>query len=336
MVTVHGRTRQQFYTGSADWDFIARGQAGGRLPVIANGDILTEDDAAEALRRSGADGVMIGRGCYGRPWLPAQVAHYLRTGERLPEPALLAQKSLLLEHYAAMLSHFGTDPGLRLARKHLAWYSRGLPGSADFRATVNRLTETAPVFALIDQFYDRLIAAGAARLLPARTEAADRGGRMSGAVTSRLRAVIGRVRDRTPAAPEPLALLGALPVPVVVLDVENRFRYANHAAEQFLGISTAHLAQLRLRDLVPTDNPLFLLIEQVRDARGHRLRPRPDPGQPAAAQARHHRAGLAAAGGARRGGAGAAGRFGRARARPATGVPRRGAQRDRHGGDPGP
>ena len=114
---------------------------------------------------------MIGRGCYGRPWLPAQVAHYLRTGERLPEPALPVQKTVLLEHYAAMLSHFGTNPGLRLARKHIGWYSRGLPGSADFRATVNRLTETAPVFALIDLFYDQLIAAGAARLLPARTEA---------------------------------------------------------------------------------------------------------------------------------------------------------------------
>ena len=80
MVTVHGRTRQQFYTGTADWDFIAQVKRAVGIPVIANGDILTEDDAAEALRRSGADGVMIGRGCYGRPWFPAQVAHFLRTG----------------------------------------------------------------------------------------------------------------------------------------------------------------------------------------------------------------------------------------------------------------
>ena len=163
MVTVHGRTRQQFYTGSADWDFIARVKAATRLPVIANGDILTVDDAAAARRRSGADGVMVGRGCYGRPWFPRQVAHFLRTGERLPDPPLSRQKAILLGHYAAMLDHFGGHPGLRLARKHVAWYSRGLPGSAEFRAAVNRLEAAADVLALIDRFYDPLIARGVTR-----------------------------------------------------------------------------------------------------------------------------------------------------------------------------
>ncbi|MGH7043708.1 MAG: tRNA dihydrouridine synthase DusB, partial [Acetobacteraceae bacterium] len=171
MLTVHGRTRQQFYSGSADWDFIAEVKQATRLPVIVNGDILSEDDAAEALARSGADGVMIGRGCYGRPWFPAQVAHYLRTGRRRAEPPLAAQKTVLHRHYAAMLSHFGADAGLRLARKHVSWYSRGLPGSADFRAAVNRLIEPAAVLALIDAFYDRLIAVGAARILPVRADA---------------------------------------------------------------------------------------------------------------------------------------------------------------------
>ena len=101
MVTVHGRTRQQFYTGTADWDFIRSGEGRrSRIPVIVNGDILTEDDAAEALRRSGADGVMIGRGCYGRPWFPAQVAHFLRTGARLPEPAAAPRrKPSCFAHY---------------------------------------------------------------------------------------------------------------------------------------------------------------------------------------------------------------------------------------------
>ncbi len=163
MVTVHGRTRQQFYTGTADWDFIARVKAAVGIPVIANGDILTEEDAAEARRRSGADGVMIGRGCYGRPWFARQAAHYLATGEKLPDPDLATQKAILREHYEDMLTHFGRDAGLRLARKHVSWYSRGLPGSAEFRATVTRLDQAELVLALIDRFYDPLIARGVVR-----------------------------------------------------------------------------------------------------------------------------------------------------------------------------
>ncbi|AHI24387.1 tRNA dihydrouridine synthase DusB [Komagataeibacter xylinus] len=163
MVTVHGRTRQQFYNGTADWHFVRNVVDAVDLPVIVNGDILTVEDARVALERSGAQGVMIGRGCYGRPWFPAQVARALMHGEHVPEPSLAAEKSIVLEHYGMMIAHFGAHPGLRLARKHVSWYSAGLPDSAGFRAAVNRVDTVDAAIGMIHEFYDRQIAAGNAR-----------------------------------------------------------------------------------------------------------------------------------------------------------------------------
>ena len=156
-VAIHGRTRCQFYKGKADWPFIAEVKDAVNIPVFGNGDVISVDDAEKLLKVSGADGILIGRGSYGQPWFLNQISHYLKTGERLADPSIQRQMEIVLDHYDAIVSHYGATPGVKIARKHLGWYSKGLPNSAEFRQEVFQLETPDAVKARIRAFYNPIV-----------------------------------------------------------------------------------------------------------------------------------------------------------------------------------
>jgi len=155
MVTVHGRTRTQKYKGTADWNAVRAVKEAVDIPVIVNGDILSAEDAITALDQSGADGVMIGRGCQGKPWLIRQVMNYFQTGNIGKEPSIEEKRDLVLNHYDAMLEYYGERVGVPFARKHLAWYCTEINGAAAFRNEMNTMKDPAAVRLKLQEFFEK-------------------------------------------------------------------------------------------------------------------------------------------------------------------------------------
>ncbi|TFW10332.1 tRNA dihydrouridine synthase DusB [Oxalobacteraceae bacterium OM1] len=153
MLTLHGRTRADGYSGDAEYETIAAVKATVSIPVVANGDITSPEKAKFVLERTGADAVMIGRAAQGRPWIFREIDHYLRTGETLPAPFVSEVRALMQEHLRAHYAFYGDYMGLRTARKHIGWYVRDLPGGEDFRQRMNRLESCEEQLAAVDAFF---------------------------------------------------------------------------------------------------------------------------------------------------------------------------------------
>jgi tRNA-dihydrouridine synthase B len=154
MLTLHGRTRADGYTGDAEYETIAAVKAAVKIPVVANGDITTPEKARFVLDTTGADAVMIGRAAQGRPWIFREIDHYLRTGTHLPAPLVAEVRKLMDEHLRAHYAFYGEYLGVRTARKHIGWYVRDLPGGEDFRQEMNRLESTAEQLRAVDGFFE--------------------------------------------------------------------------------------------------------------------------------------------------------------------------------------
>jgi len=156
LLSLHGRTRACGFSGRAEYDTIREVKRATRLPVVANGDITTPEQARHVLQYTGADGIMIGRAAQGRPWIFREIEHFLATGEKLPAPLVSEIHAVLLEHLHDLYGFYGRDIGVRVARKHISWYTKGLAGSASFRHHMNRLQTCEEQLEAVNRFFEQL------------------------------------------------------------------------------------------------------------------------------------------------------------------------------------
>jgi tRNA-dihydrouridine synthase B len=156
LLSLHGRTRACGFSGRAEYDTIREVKRSTRLPVVANGDIATPEEAKQVLEHTGADGIMIGRAAQGRPWIFREIDHYLSTGERLPPPLVSEIHSVMVAHLQDLYAFYGLETGVKVARKHISWYTKGLAGSASFRHRMNQLETCQEQLDEVDLFFEQL------------------------------------------------------------------------------------------------------------------------------------------------------------------------------------
>jgi len=152
-ITVHGRTRDQFYSGKADWQVIARVKAAVKIPVIGNGDVFSPENAAEMFETTRCDAIMVGRGAQGNPWIFKRILHYINTGEKLPHPSNEEKFRVIKEHYRMMIEYKGENTAVKEMRKHIAWYLKGMPGATRLRTEINTMASAGEVLGMLEEFF---------------------------------------------------------------------------------------------------------------------------------------------------------------------------------------